>query len=79
MSGRFLRAKITGHGVIAADGVNYDLLGAGARYGFDAAYAVREAGEVRADVKPAYSMPWPFCDDDIAIDRLPVLPLPDER
>lgn len=68
-----MKAKINQHGVVAEDGRSFELLGGGARYGFDSAYAVRESGEVAASPLPAHSLPWPFGDNDIEIEIDPEL------
>lgn len=66
-----MKAKITPQGVVAEDHKIYDLLGAGSRYGFESTYAVRESGTVAATPLPAWSLPWPFMDNEIEIEIKP--------
>jgi hypothetical protein len=62
-----MKAKITSHGVITEDGRLFDLLGSGARYGFESPYAVRETGEIQASPRPAQTLPWPWNDNEIEL------------
>lgn len=66
---RHLFAEITPHGILAENGVNFELLGSAPAWGLDEqyTYAVREAGSIKGNVLPAVTRGWPYRESEIEI------------
>ena len=62
-------AEITSHGIVAENGVSFELLGPAPAWGLSEkyTYAVREAGAVKGKVLPAVTRGWPYRDSEIEI------------